>query len=169
LPFDVWRTRSTSGAVSGCSSRTDVVSLDTGVRTFGGLTRFPVLLRLKPQAWEDSLPGGKLPAFHSLAGTVHRHFDDIFAYWDAPVRTSNAYTECLNGLIKVANRMGRGYSYEIIRAKTLYAKHARTVGGGTGAIASGDSTKPSTKPVEYGPYIPTLVDSSETGVRAPGL
>lgn len=115
------------------------------------------------EAWENSIPSGKLPAFHSLAGTVHRHLDDIFAYWDAPMRISNAYTECLNGLIKVANRMGRGYSYEIIRAKTLYAKHARTVGGGTGAIAGGDSTKPASKPVEYGPYIPTLVDSSETG------
>jgi transposase len=33
-------------------------------------------------------------------------------------------------LIKLSNRMGRGYSYEIIRAKTLYAKHARKVGSG---------------------------------------
>lgn len=36
--------------------------------------------------------------------------------------------EGLNGLTKVANRMGRGYSYEIIRTKMLYAKYARKVG-----------------------------------------
>ncbi len=117
------------------------------------------------EAWENSLPSGRLPAFHSLSRTVHNHFDDIFAYWDAPVRITNAYTEGLNGLVKVANRMGRGYSYEIIRAKTLYAKHARMVGSGArlGVAAPGKSTKRSTTTVEYGPYIPTLVDLSEAG------
>ncbi len=33
---------------------------------------------------------------------------------------TNAYTEALNGLIKVTNRVGRGYSFEVIRAKMLY-------------------------------------------------
>lgn len=66
---------------------------------------------------------GKLEGFHD-------HYDDIFAYWDAPVKITNAYTEGLNDLIKVSNRMGRGYSFEIIRAKMLYAKTAREVGGG---------------------------------------
>lgn len=117
------------------------------------------------ETWENSLPSGRLPAFHGLSRTVHNHYEDIFAYWDAPVRITNAYTEGLNGLIKVANRMGRGYSYEIIRAKTLYAKHARLVGsGGTpaGAVPA-DSTKRAAAPVEYGPYIPTLVAESEAG------
>ncbi len=54
--------------------------------------------------------------------TVHNHYDDIFAYWDAPFSITNGYTEGLNGLIKMSNRLGRGYSYEIIRAKTLYSK-----------------------------------------------
>ncbi|WP_425452021.1 hypothetical protein [Moraxella caviae] len=33
---------------------------------------------------------------------------------------SNGYTECVNGLIKLANRLGRGYSFEMIRARALY-------------------------------------------------
>lgn len=117
------------------------------------------------EAWENSLPSGKMPNFRSLAKTVHNNYEDIFAYWDAPIRLTNAYTEGLNGLVKVANRMGRGYSYEIIRAKTLYAKHARTVGTGvkaTGAPSS-VSTSDTQNKVEYGPHIPTLVAMSETG------
>jgi transposase len=116
------------------------------------------------EAWENSLPSGKMPNFRSLAKTVHNHYEDIFAYWDAPIRLTNAYTEGLNGLVTVANRMGRGYSYEIIRAKTLYAKHARTVGTGvkaTGAPSSISTSDPQSK-VEYGPHIPTLVAMSET-------
>ena len=32
----------------------------------------------------------------------------------------NAYTEAANGLAKIANRNGRGYSFEAIRAKIIY-------------------------------------------------
>ena len=60
--------------------------------------------------------------------------------------------------------MGRGYSYEIIRAKTLYAKHARKVGSllrqppATAVPTSGIQNQ-----VEYGPHIPTLVELSDSG------
>ncbi len=116
------------------------------------------------EAWENSLPEGRFLKFHALARTVHNNYEDIFAYWDAPVRLTNAYTEGLNGLVKVANRMGRGYSYEIIRAKTLYAKHARKVGSllkpahVTEVPTNGRQNK-----VEYGPHIPTLVELSDAG------
>ena len=33
---------------------------------------------------------------------------------------TNAYTEAANGLAKIANRNGRGYSFEAIRAKIIY-------------------------------------------------
>lgn len=111
------------------------------------------------EAWENTLPDMGLDGFRSLAKTVHNHYEDIFAYWDSPGRITNAYTEGLNGLTKVANRMGRGYSYEIIRAKMLYAKHARKVGSGVKiAEKSGGS-----QTVEYGPHIPTLVEIAESG------
>ena len=117
------------------------------------------------EAWENSLPDGRLPKFHDLARTVHNHYEDIFAYWDAPTRLTNAYTEGLNGLVKVANRMGRGCSYEIIRAKALYAKHARKVGSmpRPGEVDAAVSTTAPQSQIEYGPHIPTLVELSESG------
>ena len=93
-------------------------------------------------------------------------YEDIFAYWDSPSQITNAYTECLNGLIKVSNRMGRGYSYEIIRAKTLYAKHARKVGSGVRMVVPSSTSVPTrggAQTVEYGPHIPTLVEIAEEG------
>jgi len=111
------------------------------------------------EAWENALPDQGLEDFKKLAKTVRNHYDDIFMYWNSPVRITNAYTECLNGLTKIANRMGRGYSYDIIRAKVLYAKYARKVGSGV-RVASISGIQ---QTVEYGPHIPTLVESAEAG------
>lgn len=118
------------------------------------------------EAWENSLPDNELEKFHALAKTVHNHYEDIFAYWDSPSQITNAYTECLNGLIKMANRIGRGYSYDIIRAKTLYAKQARKVGSGVRLLPSAqtlDLAKSAPETIEYGPHIPTLIDLAEGG------
>lgn len=90
--------------------------------------------------------------FKRLIKTVHNHYDDIFA--DAPFPITNAYTEGLNGLIKMSNRLGHGYSNEIIRAKTLYSAEARKVGSD---IRSGPGK------VEYGPHILTLLRQAESG------
>jgi hypothetical protein len=35
-------------------------------------------------------------------------------------RDTNAYTECLNGIAKITNRHGRGYSFDVIRFKLLF-------------------------------------------------
>jgi hypothetical protein len=43
--------------------------------------------------------------------------DEVFAYFRHPI--TNAFTECMNGLAKLDNRMGRGYSFDALRAKTL--------------------------------------------------
>ena len=118
------------------------------------------------EAWENCIPAKGLNEFRSLARTVRDHYADIFAYWDSPAQITNAYTESLNGLIKIANCNGRGYSFEILRAKALYAKEARKVGRVIRLIGGGKAGVPTTetrKPVEYGPHIPTLVAISESG------
>jgi transposase len=46
----------------------------------------------------------------------------IYNYFNHPV--TNAYTESLNNLIRVMNRLGRGYSFEALRAKILFAEGA---------------------------------------------
>ena len=143
-------------------------------------TRADAMLAFKD--WEKSVPA-KMPMFKSLAKTVHNHYEDIFAYWDAPTRITNAYTEGANGITKVANRTGRGYSYEVIRAKVLYHKLAREIGSvrrliiqeepspsaGSGFLMakwlpSGlQSTSETVQVTEYGPYISTLVAAAEAG------
>ncbi len=46
----------------------------------------------------------------------------ILGYFEHPI--TNAYTESLNNLIRVMNRLGRGYSFEALRAKLLFAEGA---------------------------------------------
>lgn len=74
--------------------------------------------------WMDSIDeqatGIHLPGFCKLKEIIKRHFVQIFNYWDSINKASNGYTECVNGLIKLANRLGRGYSFEMIRARALY-------------------------------------------------
>ena len=115
--------------------------------------------------WENALPTNGLQKFCDLAKTVHNHYEDIFAYWDAPRPITNAYTECLNGLTKLSNRLGRGYSYEMIRAKVLYAKYARKAGSGVRWIVPSPTipTSGGQQTVEYGPHIPTLVEMAVEG------
>ena len=49
--------------------------------------------------------------------------NEILAYFDHPI--SNGYTEALNGVAKVINRAGRGYSFELLRARLLFGKEGR--------------------------------------------
>ncbi|EMH0061283.1 ISL3 family transposase [Providencia rettgeri] len=116
--------------------------------------------------WENTIPK-HLKSFHSVAKTVHNHFEDIFAYWDAPIRITNAYTEGHNGITRVANRMGRGYTFEVIRAKMLYNKVARSITTlssqsnkliANNSQTDGFSTSQGKTMLEYGAYIPTLVE-----------
>lgn len=43
---------------------------------------------------------------------------EILAYWDHPA--TNAYTESFNNQIRAVERQGRGYGFEVLRAKLLY-------------------------------------------------
>lgn len=111
------------------------------------------------EAWEQSILDGGEDGFRGLAEAVHCYDEEIFAYWDSPCPILHGYIEGLSGLTKVAGRMGRGYSYEIIRAKMLYDQDSRQVGSGVRMTEkTGDA-----QTVEYGPHIPTLIDSAEAG------
>lgn len=75
------------------------------------------------EAWEAKIDRKIRPAFQPLLTAMGGWHDEIFAYFDH--RATNAYTESLNGLMKLANRMGRGYSFEVIRARILFGNGAR--------------------------------------------
>ena len=129
--------------------------------------------------WLGNVPAELAPAFKDLTTAVHNWHNEIFAYFDQPI--TNAYTESVNRLAKDMNRMGRGYSFEVIRARMLFNTKARQDGAAT-EIVEVDDDKPSTnfefqrmtmasinqkkrikRVVEYGPYIPTLARLLEEG------
>lgn len=73
--------------------------------------------------WERSIPADThYDVFRTLARTVHNFHGQIFHYWDCPLAISNGYTECANRLIRETNMKGRGYSFETLRARSLYRK-----------------------------------------------
>ncbi len=58
-----------------------------------------------------------------LTRTVENWHEEIFAYFDLlPTPITNAYTEQLNGIIKLINKNGRGYKFEVLRAKILFSE-----------------------------------------------
>ncbi len=74
------------------------------------------------EQWAKSVPPHLEEAFKPIKTAVRNWMPEIFAYFDHPI--TNAYTESLNNLIRVMNRLGRGYSFEALRAKILFAEGA---------------------------------------------
>ncbi|VVC84936.1 transposase [Sideroxydans sp. CL21] len=75
--------------------------------------------------WKRSIPAELAPAFFDLVRAWDNWTPWILGYFDHPV--TNAYTESLNNLIRVMNRLGRGYSFEALRAKILFAEGAHQI------------------------------------------
>ena len=72
------------------------------------------------QTWERSLTDQHRVAFAELLTAWGNWERQILAYFDHPV--TNAYTESLNNLIRATDRLGRGYSFEALRAKMLWTE-----------------------------------------------
>ncbi|MBE3062293.1 MAG: ISL3 family transposase [Cutibacterium acnes] len=73
-------------------------------------------------SWYRSIPHGLHGHFEPLTKAFQNWMPEILAYFEHPI--TNAYTESLNSLIRVMNRLGRGYSFEALRAKILFAEGA---------------------------------------------
>jgi len=72
--------------------------------------------------WKNRITPEVAPAFSDLVRAWDNWTPWILGYFDHPV--TNAYTESLNSLTRVMNRLGRGYSFEALRAKILFAQGA---------------------------------------------
>ena len=72
------------------------------------------------QTWEQGLAPDLRRAFTDLLTAWHHWHAGILAYFDHPI--TNAYTESLNNLIRATDRMGRGYSFDALRAKMLWSQ-----------------------------------------------
>ncbi|GMX64914.1 hypothetical protein Elgi_41830 [Paenibacillus elgii] len=75
---------------------------------------------LKYHDWKAKIPKELHTAFAPLTKAITNWEEEIFAYFDH--RITNAYTESLNSLIRVIYRLGRGYSFEALRAKILFTE-----------------------------------------------
>ena len=73
-------------------------------------------------AWERAVTHEVRDAFSDLIRAWRNWQPYILNYFDHPA--TNAYTECLNGLLRIMDRLGRGYSFEALRAKILFAEGA---------------------------------------------
>lgn len=136
--------------------------------------------RMLIRHWLRTVPDIMKEPFAEPISTLHTREDHIVNYFDHPF--TNGYTEAANALVKGMNRMGRGYSFEAIRAKMLYNRKAlaksavridRPVQASSDGFSLGLLTSASMMPVPrtaasyemryYGPHIPTLVEMLENG------
>lgn len=135
--------------------------------------------------WAGNISDNVLWAFEDVLRAMNNWRPYIFNYFDHPI--TNAYTESFNNLIRSMNRMGRGYSFEVLRARLLYNEEARK---NTRSSIRKQIKKPSQKLendtwnfsltekslfkknsqpmakkrfVEYGAHIPTLVKLLDSG------
>jgi transposase len=77
------------------------------------------------EAWRKSIPTELYGYFLPIVTAWSNWQPCIVEYFNHPI--TNAYTESLNNLIRVMNRLGRGYSFEALRAKILFSEGAHKV------------------------------------------
>lgn len=77
------------------------------------------------EQWQKSIPPELTTHFSDLTRAFQNWMPEILNYFKHPI--NNAYTECLNSLIRVIDRLGRGYSLEALRAKILYTEGIHSI------------------------------------------
>ena len=70
-------------------------------------------------AWMESIPPELHATFLPILTAVENWGDGIFAYFDTHI--TGGFVEAANGVARVLNCMGRGYSFEVLRARLLYS------------------------------------------------
>jgi hypothetical protein len=136
------------------------------------------------EEWENSIDKDVAWAFREAKGALRSWWNEIFNYYDRPI--SNGYTESINNIAKRMNRMGRGYSFDVIRARLLFDDDARkdtrtTIRKKTRKVVEHPNIGLADRfsmnqmsaysmayedvyedvAVEYGPYLPTLARKLE--------
>ena len=73
---------------------------------------------IEAEKWVSSLRTCVQKQFRDLRVALYNWHEEIFNYYENPV--TNAYTESMNNITRFINRMGRGYSFEVLRARLLF-------------------------------------------------
>jgi transposase len=71
-------------------------------------------------AYPATVPDLLKADFKVLLTAMKNWRTEILAYFDHPI--TNAYTEAVNGVAKTINRQGRGYTFEVLRARLLFGQ-----------------------------------------------
>lgn len=71
--------------------------------------------------WETGIPDN-MPHFKAVAETINNCKQEVFNYFLH--RYTNAFTESINNVIKKVEKVGVGYSFDVLRAKVLYGTTA---------------------------------------------
>lgn len=139
----------------------------------------PTQAMARYEHWRKSIPPELYSHFASIVTAWSNWQPYIVEYFNHPV--TNAYTESLNSIIRVMNRLGRGYSFEALRAKILFTEGTHKViqprpkferreaqydAAFTGfALYTGtpQSTRNDEKPKNYGADLSTLARMIERG------
>jgi transposase len=74
-------------------------------------------------AYPGTVPANMKADFKVLLTSMRNWRQEILAFFDHPI--TNAYTEALNGVAKTINRAGRGYSFDVLRARLLFSKASK--------------------------------------------
>ncbi|NLY17023.1 MAG: ISL3 family transposase [Gammaproteobacteria bacterium] len=72
--------------------------------------------------WQSGIDPSIERHFEPLTKALNNWMPEILNGFDYPI--TNAYTESINRLAKDLQRMGRGYSFDVVRAKMLYNAEA---------------------------------------------
>ncbi|MAP25471.1 MAG: ISL3 family transposase, partial [Methylophaga sp.] len=77
-------------------------------------------------AWIDDIPQGQKEVWKDLVSAISGWHEEMLTYFETDIPITNAFTESINRLAKDKNRDGRGYSFEVMRARMLYTtKHKK--------------------------------------------
>ena len=71
--------------------------------------------------WDAGLDPEIRSTFGPLLTAFRNWEDSILAYFEH--RVTNACTESSNNLVRAVQRMGRGYSFDVLRARILFVRH----------------------------------------------
>ncbi len=86
------------------------------------------IARQEYDAWLKRLTPETQRYFEPLTRAMENWSEEIFSYFDLmPKPVTNAYTEALNGIIKLINKTGRGYKFNVLRAKILFSEGTHKV------------------------------------------
>ena len=87
--------------------------------------------------WANAIPLWLQKTFGTITRTVDTWSDPVSAYWYNPI--TKAYTEAVNGVAKGMNRLRRGYSFDVLRARLLYNPKARAATAAKQSVPTADS------------------------------